>query len=143
MLGLALVGAGLQGPAPTFPVLAGGLIVVNAAVVSGPIGAFRLVSRPLHRILDVIVILAIVAAALMPFLDIDNGSRLTMVVIAAIMGFVWSSTNFDTRAETVSRRNAAAGHARSRYDPETIGRTAGRLVGKAGDYARKRRRDDA
>lgn len=142
VLGLVLVATGLQNPTPTFPVLAGGLIVVNAAIVTGPIGAFRLVPRPLHRIIDIVVIAAIVAVAVMPFLDIDNASRFTMVLIAAIMGFIWLSTNFDTRSAAVARRRAAAGP-RARYDGETVGRAAGRLVGKANEYARKRRGDDS
>lgn len=141
LLGLVLVGAGVQSPTPTFPVLAGGLIVVNAAVVTGPIGAFRLFSRPVHRVLDVVVVGFILAVAALPFLDIDAASRLTMVVIAAVMGFLWLSTNFDTRVQAAARRGAAGRSAVARFDSEKIGRTAGRLVGKAGEYARKRRGD--
>lgn len=139
LIGLVLVGAGVQSPTPTFPVLAGGLIVVNAAVVTGPIGAFRLVGRSVHRYVDVIVISVVVAVAAMPFLNIDTASRLTMVVLAAAMGFMWLSTNFDSRAESAARRNARQRPGGARYDGEKIGRVAGRLVGKAGEYARKRR----
>jgi energy-converting hydrogenase Eha subunit C len=137
LLGLVLVASGVQSTTPMFPVFAGALIVVNAAVVTGPLGAFRLVSRPLHRIIDIVVVTAIVVIAAMPFLDIDTASRVTMIVIAAIMAFLWLSTNFDARDDAAARR-AARGPG-TRYDSETIGRTAGRLVGKANQYARKRR----
>jgi len=139
LLGLALVAAGIQSPTPTFPVLAGGLIVVNAAVVTGPVGAFRLFSRSVHRVLDLVVVGVVLAMAALPFLDIDSTSRLTMVVIAAVMGFLWLSTNFDTRAETRARPGVTRSVGVARLDSERIGRTAGRLVGKAGAYARKRR----
>jgi hypothetical protein len=138
VLGLVLVAAGVQSPTPTFPVVAGGLIVLNAAIVDGPLGAFRLATRPAHRILDVGVILIVAAIAAMPFLSIDAASRVTMIVVAAFMGFLWASTNFETRRAAIDRRTAnrlATAGERS----EAIGRTAGRLVAKAGQYARKRR----
>lgn len=162
LVGLVMVAAGVQSTTPTFPVLAGGLIVLNAAVVIGPIGAFRLVGRPLHRTLDLLVIGVVVVVAALPFLDIDSASRLTMVVLVAIMAFVWLSTNFEppalraaprgptftrrgTMAAPAERRPAASGSTpgrpptRSRVDAEKIGRTAGRLVGRASEYARRRR----
>ena len=161
-VGLVMVAAGVQSPTPTFPVLAGGLIVLNAAVVIGPIGAFRLVGRPLHRLLDLAVIAVVVVVAALPFIDIDSASRLTMVVLVGVMAFVWLSTNFDQppsradpRGATFSRRGTMVAPAqprpagatrdsrrrpmRSRVDAETIGRTAGRLVGRASEYARRRR----
>ena len=138
LVGLILVSFGVQSPTPTFPVVAGGLIVINAAVVTGPIGAFRLVSRPLHRILDVVVVAVIVAAASMPFLSIDAASRVTMIVIAVIMAFLWASTNFDTRREAANKRDAIRlATASDRSD--AIGRSAGRLVARANQYAKKRR----
>lgn len=162
LVGLVMVAAGVQSPTPTFPVLAGGLIVLNAAVVIGPIGAFRLVGRPLHRLLDLAVIAVVVVVAALPFIDIDSASRLTMVVLVGVMAFVWLSTNFgqppsraDPRGATFSRRGTMVAPAqprpagatrdsrrrpmRSRVDAETIGRTAGRLVGRASEYARRRR----
>lgn len=128
----------MQSPTPTFPVLAGGLMVLNAAVVTGPIGAFRLVSRSLHRILDVVVVVVIVAVAAMPFLSIDAASRVTMIVVAVIMAFLWASTNFDTRREAAAKRDAVRLASASERS-EAIGRTAGRLVARAGQYAKKRR----
>ena len=45
LIGLVLVAQGLQSPTPLVPTLAGGVVIVNAAVVEGPLGAFRLVPR--------------------------------------------------------------------------------------------------
>jgi len=138
LLGLVLVAAGVQSPTPAFPVLAGGLIVLNAAVVTGPLGAFRLASRPVHRILDIGVIAVVVSVAAMPFLSIDAASRLTMIVIAGVIAFLWVTTNFETRREAVGRRDAVR-MATASDRSEAIGRSAGRLVARAGEYARKRR----
>lgn len=137
-MGLVLVAAGVQSPDPLFPTLAGGLIVLNAAVVNGPLGAFRLVSRPRHRILDLVVAGVVAATALLPFLEIEGMSRATMLVVSVILGFLWFGTNFETRPEAARRRSesrAALAGDRS----EAIGRTAGRLVARATAEARKRR----
>jgi hypothetical protein len=137
-VGLVLVAAGVQSPDPMFPLLAGGLIVVNAAVVDGPLGAFRFVTRPRHRILDVVVIGVVAVIAALPFLEIDGMSRVTMLVIAVILGFLWYGTNFETRPEAARRRSQARAALASDRS-EAIGRSAGRLVARATAEARKRR----
>lgn len=138
LLGLVLVAAGVQSPTPTFPVLAGGLIVLNAAVVSGPLGAFRLASRPQHRWLDVAVVGVVVVVACLPFLEIDAASRFTMIGVAAAMGFLWYGTNFETRPQA-SRRRSGARDSLASERSDAIGRSAGRLVAKAAQAARDRR----
>ena len=130
LLGMVLVAQGLQSPAPTFPALAGGLLLLEAAIVDGPLGAFRLVSRRLHRWLDVAVAVAIVAVAALPFLDIDNTSRMLMVVVTVVFGFVWWNTRFEhaTRAPGAPVDRG-----------EAVGRFAGRAVGSAVRAVRQRR----
>lgn len=120
LLGLVLVGQGVQSPTPTWPALAGGLVVLNAALVDGPLGAFRAVSRRLHRWLDVIVIAALVAVAALPFLDIDNTSRLLLAGVAVILAARWWTTRFEK--VVVTRREGRVGDAAG---------FAGRLVGSA------------
>lgn len=132
VIGLALISAGLQSPSPTFPVLAGGLILVNAALVSGPLGAWRAVSRPAHRWVDLAVMAIVALAAALPFLDIDNTSRLMMAGAVAVMLVLWFSSNFATPRAKVPRTGPID---RS----EAIGRTAGRLVAQGRALARSRR----
>ena len=129
LIGLALVAQGLQSPTPVVPALAGGLIVVNAACVDGPIGAFRLVSRRNHRWTDLVVIGMLVVAAALPWLDVDNTSRLLMVIVAVILGVVWWNSSFAppvtrTREQPVDRS-------------EAVGRFAGRAVGNTVKAARR------
>ena len=138
LVGLVLVAAGVQSPDPALPALVGGLVVINAAVVGAPLGAFRLVSRAQHRILDLVVIGVVAGTAVLPFLEIDAMSRVTMLLVAAILAFLWYGTNFETRPEAGRRRSEARAVLASDRS-EAIGRTAGRLVAKVATQARKRR----
>ena len=85
LLGFALISVGVQSTSPTVPVLAGGLIVVNAALVDGPLGAFRGVKRAQHRILDVVVMVLLLLAAVLPVFSVDNATRLIMLVVVAVI----------------------------------------------------------
>jgi len=130
IIGLVLVGQGLQSPSPMFPTLAGGLVVLNAALVEGPLGAFRLVPRRLHRWVDVAVIGLIVLAAVLPFVDIDNTSRTLMIVMSGVLGFVWWNTRFQPVARPVGVPIDRA---------DAMSRFAGRAVGGAVRAVRNRR----
>ena len=56
ILGVALIASGLQSPTPIVPGVLGLLIIVNAAITKGPVGAFRVISKKVHRVVDVFVI---------------------------------------------------------------------------------------
>ena len=131
LIGLVLVAVGLQSPEPAVPTILGGLIVINAAIVDGPVGAFRAVSRPTHRILDLMVIAALIVGAAIPGLPIDNVNRVTMLAVAAVLLVVWWNSSFAARAP----RAESPPVDRS----EAIGRTAGRLAGHAAKFVRDRR----
>jgi hypothetical protein len=132
VIGLALVASGMQNPDPLYPILAGGLILVNAAMVAGPLGAWRAVSRPLHRWFDVAVMATVAAAAALPVLTIDAASRLMMFGAVAVMAVVWNTTNFRVPQP---RRRSEEPIDRS----EAIGRAAGRLARHTRAFAQKRR----
>jgi hypothetical protein len=132
VIGLVLVSAGWQSLSPAVPTVAGGAIVLNAALVAGPLGAWRAFSRRQHRAIDVALIAGLAVVAVLPFVAVDPTSRLLMIGSAALMGFFWSTTDF---AEPRAKLNSAV--ARSRAErPESIGRAAGRLVNRSRSYAR-------
>jgi uncharacterized membrane protein len=108
------------------PALAGGLIVLNAAVAVGPLGAFRLVGRRLHRILDLVVIAIVIVAIFQPWFEVDAGSQLVMGLVVVVLCFVWFYTDYAEKAERARRRAAQAGPT-----SEQIGRGAGRLAAGA------------
>ncbi len=135
IFGAVLVAQGLQSPSPAMPALAGGLIMVNAAVVRGPLAAFRVMSRSAHRIADLGVMGAVVAAAVQPFVEVDPGARLVMLGVTAALAFVWWQTNF---AEKAPRARGAIGAEGGRSSE--IGRLAGRAVGDGINVAKRFRK---
>jgi hypothetical protein len=75
------------------------------------------------------VIGVLVVAAALPWLDVDNTSRLLMVIVAVILAVVWWNSSFATRAprtrdEMVDRS-------------EAVGRLAGRAVANTVKAARR------
>jgi len=134
MIGLILVATGLQGPEPLVPAVVGGVVLLNAAVAIGPLGAFRLVGRRLHRVVDLVVIAFVVVAAVQPWVDVDVGTRAIMIGIAFVYGFVWFYSDFAEKQARRQRRAAATGDR-----GEDLGRTAGRLAGNAVTAWRRRK----
>jgi hypothetical protein len=133
LIGLVLVAMGLQSIEPAIPTIAGGVVILNAALVDGPLGAFRLFSRRAHRVVDVVVIGALAVAAVLPWVDIDAASRVLLGGGAAVLAVVWWNSAFE------SRRSRAAGGATAQQDrSEAIGRGAGRMAGNIAKAVRDR-----
>ncbi|MET0325930.1 MAG: hypothetical protein ABW219_11945 [Ilumatobacteraceae bacterium] len=130
LIGLVVVAMGLQSVHPAVPTLAGGLIILNAALVDGPLGAFRMFSRRAHRIVDLVVIGILLVLAFLPGLDNDNANRALIAAAAAILAVVWWNSSFERR----QRRQPGEPVDRS----EAIGKTAGRAVGGIARMVRDR-----
>src|SRR5262245_53557680 len=132
LVGIVIVAMGLQTVEPAIPVLAGGLVLLNAALVDGPLGAFRLFSRRGHRIVDVVVIALLVVGALAP-LGQDSTGRLILGAAAVVLSIVWWNSAFESRASRRAAAAAAAGTGTgepAKVDrSQQIGRGAGRLAG--------------
>lgn len=128
LLGLMLVAQGLQSPTPAVPALAGGVVVLNAAIVEGPLAAFRTIPRRFHRWADVVLIGVLLALAALPALNVDNTSRLLLAAVAVILGVVWWNTSFERRAPSPP----------GQWAEQAAGR-AGRAVGSAARAVRQRR----
>jgi len=137
ILGGVLVAQGLQCPTPAMPALAGGLIMANAAIVRGPLAAFRLVSRSVHRVLDVVVMAVIVLLGVQPWVSVEGSTRMIMVAIAGVMAFIWWQSSF---AEKTVRYPGRAKITAEGGRGVEVGRMAGRAMGD-GINAAKRLRD--
>jgi hypothetical protein len=125
LLGIGLISAAVQMPQPAVPAVLGLLIILNAAITKGAAGAFRLTGKRLHRQLDVIVMALLVAAAVQPWVSMDNVSRLLLFGIAFVLWFVWFHTDFTEKVPRSERKTSDA----VRPSSEAIGRGAGRVVG--------------
>lgn len=135
LLGGVLVAQGLQSPTPVLPAVAGGLIMVNAAIVTGPLAAFRVVHRRVHRWLDLVVIAVIVVLGVQPAIDIESSARAVMLTVAGLLAFVWWQTSFTEK----ERRGRAAISAQDGRSTE-VGRLAGRAVGDGVNLVRRMRK---
>ena len=141
ILGGALVYSGLMSPEPTVPAVCGGLIVLNAALTKGALGAFRAYGRRIHQLLDYVVIAFGVVAALQPWVSVDNGSRAVILAVLVVEVVVVLGSNF---AERQKAPKPAAGKAvpPSGDRSTDLGRTAGRVVGNGVNVVRKLRSND-
>ncbi len=135
ILGGAMIATGLQSPTPLLPSLVGALIMLHSAITIGPVGAFRVITRGVHRVVDVAVIATEVVAGLQPWIHLESGTRIIMVGIALVHLFVWWNSSFATRVK------APAVSAEGGRSTE-IGRIAGRLVGNGVNAVRRPRSDD-
>jgi hypothetical protein len=123
IIGLTLVALASQAPSPAVPAIAGVVVLANAAFAKGPLGAFDVVDRRLHRVLDVVVVLIVLGLAVQPWIELDVGNRVVMGGVAVVLAFVWWFTDFADRRERAARR------AESAQRGESIGRSAGRAAG--------------
>jgi len=139
LVGVSLIAQGLQAAEPWVPGLAGGLIVVNTAVVRGPLSAFSFLGRRVHRVLDVVLIAGLVVGALLP--GVDTSMRFVLAAFAVVLGFVARYTRYETRQERAAqRRGRASNLADTPGDrAEEVGRRAGRLAGEGVKAWRARR----
>jgi hypothetical protein len=135
ILGGSMVAAGLQSPTPLVPTVVGGIVMAHSAVTVGPLGAFRILGRRLHRLVDIGVIALEVLAGLQPWIELDSGTRFLVVGIALVHSFVWWNTNFAMRVKS-PKISGEGGRSTE------VGRIAGRLVGNGVNAVRRPRGDD-
>jgi hypothetical protein len=153
LIGAVFVAQGLQSPDPVVPSVLGGLVMINTACAKGTLSAFRIFGKKVHRMLDAIVILVILAFTVQPVISIDPSTRLIMGVLALVLAFIWKQSDFTDSTREVRTRERAEARAAglpvaetvtpmSKPDgsaADTIGRTAGRLAGKGVNIYRSRK----
>lgn len=137
LIGLVLIAAAFQSPEPTVQAVMGLVVIIDAAIAKGAAGAFNLVPRKVHRWLDVVVMLLLVAAALQGWVDVDATGRLVLPAMAFVMFFIWLNTDFSGKETRRSRKSA-----KNRESSEEIGRKAGRAVGDGVNAARRWQKKD-
>jgi hypothetical protein len=137
VVGVALIAQGLQAAEPWVPGAAGAVILVNTAIAKGPLGAFALVGRRLHRWIDLVIIVGLVIAAIAaPSLDL--AMRLILGSFAVVLGFVARYTRYDHRGQTPQMRAGLDGASQGDR-AEEFGRRAGRVAGQGMRAWRDRR----
>lgn len=121
VIGAAMVASGLQSPTPTVSAVVGGLIILNAAIVAGPLGAFRVVGRRTHRVLDWVVVAIALGTVAWP--GVEAGTRVVQAGIALVYAVVvWGTDYSPARLGPPSGQPGSTG--------EAVGRAAGRVTAK-------------
>ena len=124
LIGIALVSQALQDPNPVIPSVVATMVILNAAIVRGPLGAFKWVSRGMHRWFDVGMMGVILVTALQPWTGIGTTARAMMLVTLVPLAFLWYYTDWAERPARKERRKEAS----TSPTGEQIGRTAGRAA---------------
>ena len=133
LIGIALIAQGLQEKNPVVPAVAGVLVLLNASIVRGPLGAFKWVGRRVHKWFDLVLMAASLFAALQPWEPVPAGGRLIMLVMLVPIGFLWFYTDWEERAGRKERRLQ-----RADVKGENVGRSAGRMAGNAFNTIKKK-----
>jgi uncharacterized membrane protein YkvI len=137
LIGMVLIAAAFQSPEPTVQAVMGLVIIVNAAIARGAAGAFNLVGHKLHRVLDVVIMVLLVVAALQGWVDVDSTGRIVLPAMAFVMFFIWLNTDFTDKATRRAGRSS-----KERASSEEVGRKAGRMVGDGMNAARRWQKKD-
>lgn len=140
ILGGALVASGLQSPYPVMPAVLGGVIMLHAAFTKGALAAFNVIDRRIHRFIDPLIILLVVFSAIRPWADVDEGTRVIILGIAAVHFVVWLSSSF---AEKPKKQKSAPAAPAAPADPNdrsaVVGQKAGRMAASGVLFARRQK----
>jgi cytochrome bd-type quinol oxidase subunit 2 len=130
-IGLGLIAQAAQGGSAVLPVVVGAAVLVSAALTDGPLAGWKAVSRPHHRIVDIVLAVIALVLAVLPWSSTAVSTRVVLAAASALLGILIVRTSY---APPVVRP------ARSRGDAaEDIGRSAGRALGKTVKAYRDRR----
>ena len=107
LLGVLLISQAIQSEHPEVPMVLGAAVILLAATADGPLAAFHVVPRPLHRVLDVVAIVAIAVATIVFRDDLGTvGVVFAAAVVVAMAGLVVRTSYAPRRAKP--RRAEAA-----------------------------------
>ncbi len=102
-------------------------VLINAASVKGPMSAFQLVPRRIHRMFDIALIVLMLAVALL--IDLNASARVTVLGLAAVMSMIALGTNYAQKEPRLRQGDASMS---SSDRAEQLARNAGRAVGRIG-----------
>jgi hypothetical protein len=138
-LGLMVMFQAIHAEDKVLPVIAGLVVMLIAATADGPAAAFPFVPRPVHRILDIVVVALAVVATVAPS-SADSTARFLFALVAVALAMLVWRTNYRPKPPR-RRRVAPEGPPMSRgQKAEQYGRVAGRIVGRSVRNYRDRQR---
>lgn len=106
VIGASFISAAIPSSTPVIPIVLGVIVLINSAIAIGPAGAFRVVHRQVHRVIDLAIMGLILLAAIQPMYELDNTTRALIIALGLVMAFVWWNSDFATREQRKQRRRS-------------------------------------
>jgi len=107
LVGGFLLVQGVQSSRPLVPALAGLGILVVAASAQAPLAAFKVVPRPLHRVVDLVALGVLVVLALTGWGGTSTPGRILLAGAAVAMAALLWRTDYRTPVKRSRRATAA------------------------------------
>ena len=137
-IGALLAYQAIHSPQPVVPLLAGVAVILLAATADGPAACFPVVSRPVHRVLDVIVLVGLLVVAAVFGDEMGGAGQILLVLGAVSLGVLTLRSDYRPKSARAKAEQPTAQDVGSDR-AESIGRGAGRLVGRGVQEYRRRR----
>jgi predicted lipid-binding transport protein (Tim44 family) len=110
-LGVFIVTQAIQGPSAVLPVSAGVLVIVLAATADGPLAAFHLVPRRIHRWLDLAVAAVLLVGGLLLRDRMNTFGLVVVLGSAALLVLFMLRTDYSKKLTRAQRKAQAAASA--------------------------------
>ncbi len=92
LIAAALILISAQSDYPIVTSAFGIALLINVTITDGPLSAYKIISRKIHRIIDWLYVVALIVGALA--LDIDQSTRSTLFGVAIALVVIALSTNY-------------------------------------------------
>ena len=92
LIAAALILISAQSDYPIVTSAFGIALLINVTITDGPLSAYKIISRKVHRIIDWLYVVALVVGSLA--LDIDQSTRTTLFGVAVALVVIALSTNY-------------------------------------------------
>ena len=92
LIAAALILMSAQSEYPIVTSAFGIALLINVTITDGPLSAYKIISRKVHRIIDWLYVVALIVGSLS--LDIDQSTRTTLFGVAVALVVIALSTNY-------------------------------------------------
>jgi len=122
LIGLGLIAQAAQGSKSPLPIVFGAAVLLSAALTDGPLAGWKVVSRPAHKVVDIVLAIIALLLAVLPWSGADPSGRAVLLVAAALLGMLILRTSYAPKPVRALRPRGDLA--------EDVGRSAGRIVGR-------------
>jgi hypothetical protein len=117
-----LIAQAAQGSKSPLPIVFGAAVLLSAALTDGPLAGWKTVSRPAHKVVDIVLASVALLLAVLPWSGADASGRAVLLIAAALLGMLILRTSYAPKPVRAPRNRGDLA--------EDVGRSAGRMVGK-------------